>query len=85
MRHVGKRYLWDDNAVVMDAYTVADAFLFVDIEKSLMLPAVDKTRLAFRVRNLTNKAYAAFSDPGYPDQVYLGAPRTYEVSLSFKF
>jgi len=85
VRHVGKRYLWDDNAVVMDAYTVADAFLFVDIEKSLMLPAVDKTRLAFRVRNLTNKAYAAFSDPGYPDQVYLGAPRTYEVSLSFKF
>jgi hypothetical protein len=23
--------------------------------------------------------------PGYPDQVYLGAPRTYEVALSFKF
>jgi iron complex outermembrane receptor protein len=85
VRHVGKRYLWDDNAVVMDAYTVADAYLFVDIEKSLMLPTVDKTRLAFRVRNLTNKAYAAFSDPGYPDQVYLGAPRTYEVSLAFKF
>lgn len=85
MRHVGNRYLWDDNAVVMDAYTVADAYLFVDIEKSLMLPNVDKTRLAFRVRNLTNKVYAAFSDPGYPDQVYLGAPRTYEVALSFKF
>jgi len=50
-----------------------------------MLPTVDKTRLAFRVRNLTNKIYAAFSDPGYPDQVYLGAPRTYEVSLAFKF
>lgn len=85
VRHVGKRYLWDDNAVVMDAYTVADAYVFVDIEKSLLLPTVDKTRLAFRVRNLTNKAYAAFSDPGYPDQVYLGAPRTYEVSLAFKF
>src|SRR5262249_52661639 len=63
VRHVGNRYLWDDNAVVMDAYTVADAYLFVDIEKSLMLPNVDKTRLAFRVRNLTNRAYAAFSDP----------------------
>jgi len=85
VRHVGNRYLWDDNAVVMDAYTVADAYLFVDIEKSLMLPNVDKARLAFRVRNLTNKAYAAFSDPGYPDQVYIGAPRSYEVALSFKF
>jgi iron complex outermembrane recepter protein len=85
VRHVGKRYLWDDNAVVMDAYTVADAFMFIDFERPSMLPAVEKTRLAFRVRNLTNRAYAAFSDPGYPDQVYLGAPRTYEAALSFKF
>ncbi len=85
VRHVGNRYLWDDNAVIMDAYTVADAFLFVDIEKPVLLPTVDKTRLTFRVRNLTNKTYAAFSDPGYPDQVYLGAPRTYEVGMSFKF
>jgi outer membrane receptor protein involved in Fe transport len=85
VRHVGRRYLWDDNAVVMDAYTVADAFIFVDFEKPRMLPTVEKTRLAFRVRNLTNKVYAAFSDPGYPDQVYLGAPRTYEAALSFKF
>jgi iron complex outermembrane receptor protein len=85
VRHVGARFLREDNAITMDAYTVADAFLFVDIEKSLLLPAIDKTRLAFRVRNLTNRAYAAFSDPGYPDQVYLGAPRTYEVSLAFKF
>jgi iron complex outermembrane receptor protein len=85
VRHVGARFLREDDSVTMDAYTVADAFLFVDIEKSLMLPMVDKTRLMFRVRNLTNKVYAAFSDSGYPDQVYLGAPRTYEVSLAFKF
>jgi iron complex outermembrane recepter protein len=85
VRHVGDRFLREDNAITMDAYTVADAFVFVDIEKALLLPTVDKTRLAFRVRNLTAKIYAAFSDPGYPDQVYLGAPRTYEVSLAFKF
>jgi iron complex outermembrane receptor protein len=29
--------------------------------------------------------YAAWSDPGYPDQVYLGAPRSFDVALSFKF
>jgi iron complex outermembrane receptor protein len=37
------------------------------------------------VRNLTNTVYAAFSDPGYQDQIYLGAPRTYEVSASFRW
>jgi iron complex outermembrane receptor protein len=42
-------------------------------------------RVTFRVRNLTNTTYAAFSDPGYPDQVYLGDPRTYEVATSFKW
>jgi iron complex outermembrane recepter protein len=85
VRHVGQRYLTDDNAVAMDAYTVADAFMFVDFEKSSMLPGVEKTRLTFRVRNLTNRIYAAFSDPHYPDQIYLGALRTYEAALSFKF
>ena len=42
-------------------------------------------RFTFRVRNLTNAVYAAFSDPGYPDQVYLGDPRTYEVAAHFKW
>jgi iron complex outermembrane receptor protein len=29
--------------------------------------------------------YAQWSDPGYPDQVYLGAPRSFDVGLSAKF
>jgi iron complex outermembrane receptor protein len=29
--------------------------------------------------------YAAWSDPGYPDQVLLGAPRTFELSASAKW
>jgi len=85
VRHVGARFLTEFNDVTMDAHTVVDAFMFVDVEKPVLLPTVDKTRLAFRVRNLTNKTYAAFSDSGLPDQVYLGAPRTYEVALSFKW
>ena len=47
--------------------------------------AVDKTRLTFRVRNLTNRIYAVWGDPGYPDQIILGAPRSYEVGASFRF
>ena len=84
VRHVGPRYLFEDDATTMEAYTLADAYALVDIPKSVF-PTVDQTRITFRVRNLTNKVYAAWSDPGYPDQVYLGAPRTYEVAASFKW
>jgi len=84
VRHVGNRFNYDDNLVIMNAYTIADAFVFVDIPKSAFT-AADNTRLTFRVRNLTNKLYAAWGDPGYPDQIILGAPRSYEVAASFKW
>jgi iron complex outermembrane recepter protein len=85
VRHVGNRYISEFNDVIMDQYTVVDTYIFIDFEKPSWLPSVDKTRLAFRVRNLTNKTYADFVDPGTPNQVYLGTPRSYEVALSFKF
>ncbi len=84
LRRVSHRYNFDDNLVRMDAYTIADAYLFVDIPKAVF-SAVDQTRLSFRVRNLTDKQYAAWGDPGYPDQIILGAPRSYEVAASFKW
>jgi len=76
VRHVGDRFNTDANQVTLLAYTVADAYVFVDIQK---------TRLTFRVRNLTDKKYAIWSDPGYPDQILLGAPRSYEISAALKF
>ena len=85
VRHVGTRYLFDDNAVAMDAYTVADAYMFIDIDRLSMFPTMDSARITLRARNLTNRIYAAWSDPGYPDQVYLGAPRSFEGGVSFKF
>jgi iron complex outermembrane receptor protein len=84
VRHVGNRFNTDANTVTLDAYTVADAYVFVDIPKSVF-QAVDQTRLTFRVRNLTDKRYAIWGDPFYPDQILLGAPRTYEVSAAFKW
>jgi iron complex outermembrane recepter protein len=84
LRHVGDRFNFQDNLVVMDAYTVADAYVFVDIPKNFF-PAVEQTRLSFRVRNLTDRRYAAWGDPGYTDQIILGAPRSYEVAASFKW
>jgi iron complex outermembrane recepter protein len=86
VRHVGNRYLFDDDATTMDAYTTVDVYAFVDIPGvDFGNPAVKNARISFRIRNLTNAIYAAFSDPGYPDQVYLGDPRTYEVAAHFKW
>jgi iron complex outermembrane receptor protein len=86
VRHVGDRYLYEDDNTTMDAYTTADVYAFVDIPgKDLSAPDIRNVRLSFRVRNLTNAVYAAFSDPGYPDQVYLGDPRTYELAASAKW
>jgi iron complex outermembrane recepter protein len=84
LRRVSNRFVFDDNLVVMDGYTVADAYVFIDIPKADFM-AVDNTRVTFRVRNLADKKYAIWVDPGYPDQVILGAPRTYELGAAFKF
>lgn len=83
-RHVGDRYNTDANVVTMKAYTIADVYAFVDIPKTVF-HAVDQARLTFRVRNITDKRYAIWGDPFYPDQILLGTPRTYELSAAFKW
>ncbi|WP_275194492.1 TonB-dependent receptor [Bradyrhizobium sp. CSA207] len=83
-RHVGDRYNTDANTVTLKAYTVADVYAFVDIPRTVF-SAVDQARLTFRVRNIADKRYAIWGDPFYPDQVLLGAPRTYEISAAFKW
>ncbi len=86
VRHVGRRFVFEDDATTMEPFTTADVFAFVDIPgRDLGQPGIKNTRVAFRVRNITNAIYAAFSDPGYQDQIYLGAPRTYEVSASLRW
>ncbi|WP_219681052.1 TonB-dependent receptor [Bradyrhizobium canariense] len=83
-RHVGDRYNTDANTVTLKAYTVADVYAFVDIPKTVF-NAVEQARLTFRVRNIADKRYAIWGDPFYPDQILLGAPRTYEISAAFKW
>ncbi len=86
VRHVGQRYLFEDDLTAMLPYTTADLFAFVDIPgRDLWWQGLETMRVTFRVRNITNALYAAWSDPGYPDQVYLGAPRTFELSASAKW
>ncbi len=86
LRHVGNRFLEPDDLTTLDAYTTADVYAFVDIPgRDLARPEIDNLRVTFRVRNLTNKIYATWSDTTYPDQVLLGAPRTYEVAASARW
>jgi iron complex outermembrane receptor protein len=86
VRHVGDRYLFADNLTTLDAYTTADVYAFVDIPgRDLARPELDNLRVTFRVRNVTDKVYAAWSDSTYPDQILLGAPRTYEVAASARW
>ncbi len=86
VRHVGDRFNNDDNLLIMNAYTLFDAFAFVDVNpRDLGWQGVKDTRIGFRVRNLTDKKYAVWGDPGYPDQILLGAPRSFEVSAAFKW
>jgi iron complex outermembrane recepter protein len=84
VRHVGDRFHLDDNFVIMNAYTVADLFAYVDINrKDIPWRGVDQARIIFRVRNVTDKTYAVWGD--YSDQIMLGTPRAYEVATSFKW
>jgi iron complex outermembrane recepter protein len=83
MRYVGNRFLEQDNLTILDAYTTADAYAFLDISgRDVAMPKLENLRISARVRNLTNAVYAAWSDTTYPDQILLGAPRTYEIGAS---
>jgi iron complex outermembrane recepter protein len=86
VRHVGNRFVFEDDATTMNGYTTADVYAFVDIPGvDFGRPEINNMRLSFRVRNLTNKIYAEFADPGLPNQVLLGEPRTYEVAAHFRW
>jgi iron complex outermembrane receptor protein len=86
LRHVGQRFVSQDNLTVMLPYTTADLYAFVDIPgRDLWWQGLEKMRVGFRVRNLTNALYAQYADPGLPDSVLLGAPRTFELSASARW
>jgi iron complex outermembrane receptor protein len=86
LRHVGQRFVSQDNLTIMLPYTTGDLYAFVDIPgRDLWWQGLEKMRVTFRVRNLTNALYAQYADPGLNDSVLLGAPRTFELSASAKW
>ena len=76
LNHVSERYADSSNSIVLERYNLLNGFVAY---------AQDRYRLAFNVRNASDEIYAPWSDTTYPNQIALGAPRSYELSLQLKF
>ena len=86
VRIVGDRQANNANTIALNGYTLADAWIAW---------VHDRVRLTFKVDNLTDTAYASWSDvfylghtdPSffYANTLMLGAPRTYSVMLQTRF
>ena len=86
VRVVGDRQANNANTIVLNGYALADAWVAW---------ANDRVRLTLAVDNLTDTAYASWSDvfylghtdPSffYANTLMLGAPRTYSVMLQTRF
>ena len=86
VRIVGDRQANNANTITLNGYAHADAYVALTL---------DPVRVTFNVDNLTDTAYASWSDifylgqtdPSfiYANQVLLGAPRTYSVMLHVEF
>lgn len=73
-RHVGRVYADAANTTWAPAYTVFDAALSHRISRNVSVTG--------RVRNLADKVYAANATP---TMYYLGAPRSFELTLQARF
>ncbi|KQU61612.1 TonB-dependent receptor [Sphingomonas sp. Leaf339] len=76
LRHASAFYTDTANAIRVAGHTVFDA--------SLSFPVSRQATLTLRGRNLTDAFYGEYS--GYPTtNVYIGAPRSFEVALATRF
>ena len=86
LRYIDDRFGDNANTVVLKSYSLLDLFATWTGERY---------RLSARMKNATDEEYASWSDvfylhqtdPGflYANQVMLGSPRTYEVSVEIRF
>lgn len=75
-RHASAFYTDTANTIRVAGHTVLDA--------SLSVPVSHQATLTLRGRNLTNAFYGEYS--GYPTtNVYIGAPRSFEIALAARF
>jgi iron complex outermembrane receptor protein len=75
-RHAGAFYTDTGNTIRVAGHTVLDA--------SIAFPVAGKATVTIRGRNLTDAFYGEYS--GYPTtNVYIGAPRSFELALATRF
>ncbi|WP_179584463.1 TonB-dependent receptor [Pigmentiphaga litoralis] len=75
VRHVGRVYADAANTATWSAYTLVDVGVSWQFSKAMSLTG--------RIRNLTDRVYAA--NASSTTQVYLGAPRTADLTLRASF
>ena len=75
-RYVGDRYVDAANTIRLNSYMTADAWVTVPYKQFW---------ITLRGRNLLDKTYGIFGSNFYPDQVLIGAPRTFELSVMGRF
>ncbi|WP_225883312.1 TonB-dependent receptor [Sphingomonas aliaeris] len=75
-RHAGAFYTDTGNTIRVAGHTVYDA--------SIAFPVAGKATVTIRGRNLSDAFYGEYS--GYPTtNVYIGAPRSFEIALATRF
>ncbi len=76
LRHAGAFYTDTANTIRVEGHALLDA--------SLSLPVASHATLTLRGRNLIDAFYGEYS--GYPTtNVYIGAPRSFEIALATRF
>jgi iron complex outermembrane recepter protein len=76
-QYVGERFGNSANTITLDSYATLDLYAAWSLTPS--------ARLTARVNNATDEDYARWLDVFYPNQVMIGAPRTYELGLNLRF
>jgi iron complex outermembrane receptor protein len=75
VRYVDDRFADYSNQVVLKSYTLVNAYAAYNMGRA---------RVMVRGRNLTDRKYVPWVSPFYPNQLALGSPRTFEVSVEVK-
>ena len=76
VRHVGARFADSANTISEGSYNLFGAFASYKLDRN--------TTLTLRARNLTDKIYSEFLS-GTGAMAYLGAPRTFDLSIHARF
>lgn len=74
VRYVDSVYADNANTLEAPSYTLYGAFVRYQLDPH--------TSLTARARNLTDEVYAR---QAYGTQYYMGAPRTFDVALDYRF